>query len=44
MFEINKQTKIKRNLDMSKGVFGPPGRTKNLSLHKSDCSNVLSDL
>ena len=42
MFEINK-IMFRPNLDMSRGIFGLPGRNKKESLHKTDCCNVLSD-
>ena len=43
MFEMNK-TMLRPNLDMPRGFFWFPGRNKNESLHKTDCSNVLSDV
>ena len=43
MREINKII-FGLNLDMSRGVFGLPGRNNYEILHKTDYSNVLSDL
>ena len=42
-FEINLVI-FRPQLDMYRGVSGLPGRNKNLSLHKTDSRNVLSDL